>query len=344
MAYYIKQNLPLAKRTAKGNLSEVDLFRQMMAVFKICYGATVILSETHRNYVGFSTIDLATKKNIPNQTREISDLHIITYSPTLRIARETYLQAKATSKGLNNGTFQFDGDWYQYDLLSRRPVVQRPLKKPPYWRAICCPHFLNKSILPSMGSYGIFYETGHNNINFAYQPANQLVSSGTGITCRSFEINANVPKYANMLGIPDLQHTYDVDEFEYAVTHNLIGSPITWRNLWPCYPFLDDYPWALNLYAYNNTEAQIEEVVDGLRDFYYYLRENAIRADRNNREDRIDLEQYHQLWRFTEYENLPNNVERRVLLESNNRNDLCRGSESLILLNTDKINIGEYKQ
>lgn len=343
MAYFIKQNLQTVKRTAKGNLSEVDLFRQMMAVFKICYHATVILSETHRNYVGFPTTDLKTGQRIPNQTREIADLRIITYSRSMRVARETYLQAKATTKGLIDNAFRFDGDWYQYDLLSRRPVVMPPSKKPPYWRVLCRPQFLAEALLPSMGSYGIFYRDGQSKVNFAYQPANLLIASGTGKKNRSFEIDATVPKYANMLGIPDLQHTYDVDEFEYAVTHNLIGSPITWRNLWPCYPLWDDYPWVLNLHAYNNTEAQIEEVVEGLRDFYYYLRESAIQGERNNREDRIDLEQYHQLWRFTEYENFPQREERGVVLEQNMANTLCRGSESIVLINTDNILEREHK-
>lgn len=337
MAYFIKQNLQSVKRTVKGNLSEVDLFRQMMAVFKICYHATVILSETHRNYVGFSTTDLKTGQAIPNQTREIADLRIITYSRSMKVARETYLQAKATSNSLQGNTFRFNGDWYQYDLLSRRPVVMPPLKKPPYWRVLWRPEFLNEALLPSMGSYGIFYEDDQSEVNFAYQPANLLKSSGTGKKNRSFEINANLPKYAKLLGLPDLQHTYDVDEFEYAVTHNLIGSPITWTNLWPYFHLWDDYPWALNLYAYNNTEAQIEEVVDGLRDFYYYLRDSAIQGERNNREERNDIEQYNQLWRFAEYENLPQHEERGDVLEQNTVNTLCRGSASIVLINTDRI-------
>lgn len=337
MAYYIKSNLSTVARNASGSLSEVNLFRQMMAVFKICYHATVILNETHRNYVGFSTNDLATRRHIPNLTREISDLHIITYSPSMRIARETYLQAKATSKGLKNGTFHFDGDWYQYDLLSRRPVVQRPLKKSPYWRAVCRPQFLNEAILPSMGSYGIFYETGRNNINFAYQPGNCLISSGTGKTSRSFEINVNMPKYGNMPGIPDLQYTYDVDEFEYAVTHNLVGSPICMRGRWPYYPLLDDFPWELNLLAHNNSRMQIDEVVTGLREFYSFIIDNAMLLENENPEGREFVERYRQLWRFADYENLPQHGEQGGMLEQNIVNSLCRGSESIVLINTDRI-------
>ena len=71
MPYFIKNNLQLAANTRKGNLSEVNLFRKMLGVFRRYYHATVILHETHQKLVDFDTRDPYTQAVIKNKTKEI---------------------------------------------------------------------------------------------------------------------------------------------------------------------------------------------------------------------------------------------------------------------------------
>lgn len=338
MAYFIKQQLQAAPPTSKGNLSEVNLFRQMMFAFKFFYGATVIVNETHQNYVGFDTTNPKTNSPEHNKTKEISDLHIITYSPKRKIARETYLQAKVArgTDGLQpNGTFTFHGDWFQYDLLSRRPQLLYPSKKKAYWRLWCNPDFLHSAILPSIGSYGVFYQDQNKQIDFAYQPANVLNLQTPYTTIGQFCINTNLQKYNSPNIIPDLQYSYDVDEFEYAVTHNLLGSPLQLCRYYPCYHnypiFMDDI-WAI-LHRFNNDDRQIEEVIDGFDEFEHFIREYEIPFGRND-----NFGRYSELTQFTEYTELPENNKEQIHRNNEyNIDNLCKGSISLVLLNTDKL-------
>lgn len=338
MAYFIKQQLQAAPPTSKGNLSEVNLFRQMMFAFKFFYGATVIVNETHQNYVGFNTTNPTTHSPIHNTTKEISDLHIITYSPKRKIARETYLQAKVArgKDGLQpNGTFTFHGDWFQYDLLSRRPQLLYPSKKKAYWRLWCNPDFLHSAILPSIGSYGVFYQDQNKQIDFAYQPANVLNLQTPYTTIGQFCINTNLQKYNSPNIIPDLQYSYDVDEFEYAVTHNLLGSPLQLCRYYPCYhnyPIFRDYLWAI-LRRFNTEHRQIKEVIKGFDEFEHFIRENESLLGRND-----NLGRYSELTQFTEYTELPNNNKEQINRDNEyNIDNLCKGPVSLVLLNTDEL-------
>ena len=336
MAYFIKQQLQAAPPTSNGNLSEVNLFRQMMFAFKFFYGATVIVNETHQNYVGFDTTNPKTNSLEHNKTKEISDLHIITYSPSRKIARETYLQAKVArgKDGLQpNGTFTFHGDWFQYDLLSRRPRLLQPNKKKAYWRLLCNPDFLHSAILPSIGSYGVFYQDQNKQIDFAYQPANVLNLQTPYTTIGQFCINTHLQKYNSPNIIPDLQYSYDVDEFEYAVTHNLLGSPLQLCRYVPCYHcyriFRDNF-WA---FRFNNDDRQIKEVIAGFEEFEHFIIENESLFGRND-----NVERYSELTQFTEYTELPENNKEQIHRNNEyNIDNLCKGPISLVLLNTDKI-------
>ena len=341
MAYFIKQQLQAAPPTSNGNLSEVNLFRQMMFAFKFFYGATVIVNETHQNYVGFDTTNPTTHSPIHNTTKEISDLHIITYSPKRKIARETYLQAKVArgTDGLqSNGTFTFHGDWFQYDLLSRRPQLLHPSKKKAYWRLLCNPDFLHSALLPSIGSYGVFYQDQNNQIDFAYQPANVLNLLPPNNSIKSkFRINTNLHKYNSPNIIPDLQYSYDVDEFEYAVTHNLLGSPLQLCRYYPCYCGYRTFDYVLdNILRLNNSSRLITEALDGFFEFRQFIIENESLLGRND-----NFGRYSELTQFTEYTELPENNKEQINRNNEyNIDNLCKGSISLVLLNTDKL---QYK-
>src|ERR1035437_4950827 len=100
----------------KSVFTEIDLFQEMANILKTSYKVSFV-RETHKHMVNFKSVTIA-------QTiqREISDLWIITFSPTKRIAKMTFLQAKFHRGGLKD-PFEFNGDFFQYELLSNRPDI-----------------------------------------------------------------------------------------------------------------------------------------------------------------------------------------------------------------------------
>ena len=340
---YIKSYLQKAALTKKGNLSELNLFRQMMYAFKNYYMATTIISETHQNYVNFNAIDPLHANMFINKNKEISDLHIITYSPRKKIARETFLQAKVARRkeGLQpNGDFTFHGDWFQYDLLSRRPYVTLPpAKKRPYHRSLCGT-FLKNAVLPSIGSYGVFYK--QNGItDFAYQPANEIICNSTNNSCISdFQMNTCLPTYANPKGIPDLQYARDVDLFEYAVTHNLCGSPIQWcPNCRIFMSWLHHEVYESVIRPWNSPE-EIDRTIRGLDEFGEFVYENRDLFSLDGDENSEALQRYSELNRYTEYHVEGDGNGRGYNYQGNrdgeDDSELCSGSISLVLINTDR--------
>lgn len=132
-----------------------------------------------------------------------------------------------------------------------------------------------------------------------------------------------------------MQYSYDVDEFEYAVTHNLLGSPLQLCRYYPCY---HNYPifryniWAI-LRRFNNDDRQIEEVIDGFDEFEHFIREYEIPFGRND-----NFGRYSELTQFTEYTELPENNKEQINRNNEyNIDNLCKGPVSLVLLNTDKL-------
>ncbi len=347
MAYYIKQNLQTAKLNSKGTLSEVNLFHSMMETFRFCYGATVIVSETHQNYVGFDAIHPLNGQLYNDVTREISDLHIITYSPSRVIARETFLQAKVANgkNGLQtNGTFCFSGDWRQYDLLSRRPALKFPLKKKPYY--LCYhPHldYLQQAVLPSIGSYGVFYRNKNNEVDFAYQPADKLICNGIKNKEAQFTLNTLCNKL-NVPHIPDLQYSLSVDEFEKEIISMHVGSPITLKHYTPYFPIW--HPWAYmhwphlihDLQLKNSDAAEVDFTIERLVHFMDFIHENRRQFFEDGRDGIDSLRRYFDDEHIPE-ENHQGNMDEspRHFEDGRERRRLCHGATSLVLINVDNI-------
>ena len=350
MAYFLRTELQNSKRNKSNHWWEIGLFEQMLLTFKNHYHATVIVKKTHQQYVEFGTTNLGTGAS-SNIVREISDLHIIAYSPRRGMARETYLQAKVArgKDGLQQtGSFNFHADYYQYDLLSRRPLVYPP-KNPrnrPYYRCYLEPDFLSNAFLPSIGSYGVFYEDKHRMIDFAYQPAN-LLQPMAGFS-RRYAMQHTLPTYGSVLGIPDLQYTCSADQFEYAVTNMLLGSPYRLTPIryecmmhpWQAYPYGLAEQYALNILNGNSWHL-IDEVIQGLSDFRDFVYINREKLMKDNKEGMDSFVRYRELEEDMK-EVIPEPVMRK---ESNggdyergeNYGGLCGGSVNLLILNVDKI-------
>lgn len=370
MTYFLKAELQKAKNDEplyKSKWLEICLFEQMLRTFKYHYHATVISKKTHQQYVGFDAQDYYNNV-IPNKIKEVSDLHIISYSPSRKVARETYLQAKV-ARGRNNGlqpngSFNFLGDWYQYDLLSRRPNVKLPTSptKLPYYKCYLEPGFLKNSFLPSIGSYGVFYEDSNGEMDFAYQPANLLLCNGIRGHEGKFSMQTNIPTHGTPLRVPDLQYTCSANVFEYAVTHNLLGSPfrLTRERLyrfqypwyWPPYiPMLylannPHFPLKLqnSLFGLNiqngNSLREIAEVLSGLSDFRDFIIDNKEIFLKDNEQGADALSRYSEIdahFDETDMSRARGDQWNHGDEDQNHYTGICRGAINLILLNVDKI-------
>ena len=139
----------------------------MSSILSARYNVTFV-GVTHQQYVSFHC------KNI-NQiaTREISDLWIISFSPSLQKARMTFLQAKYHRANLSQQHRTFRGDYFQYELLSQRPtlttIVGQKFNFPP--------DILSFSCCGSIGSYGVFFIDNNDQIDLAYCSAEYLTTN-----------------------------------------------------------------------------------------------------------------------------------------------------------------------
>ena len=145
------------------NYGEVDLFRGMNTHINSNHNSCFV-RETHQCYVTFN-------HGICTQiTREISDLWIISFSKIRQEARMTFLQAKLDKKNrpiVGNG-FKFSGDYFQYKLLSCRPLLTNTSKfKFPS-------NILSNASSSAIGSYGVFYLDSNNEVDLVFSIAEQL--------------------------------------------------------------------------------------------------------------------------------------------------------------------------
>ena len=333
----VGHSLQKARRTKKGHLSELNLFRQMMRSFSSRYKA-VVVEETHQHYVHFIAGHTPLGKPIPAR-KEISDLLIIAYSPSRKIARETFLQAKVAREpdGLQpNGDFIFTGEKYQYYLLSERPLFDVP------YFGLKDVSVLRDAVLPSIGSYGVFYEMGNNRVDFAYQPADKLIYRDFDAYGHvALEIDQRISKYNVPSLIPDLQYTLSVDEFEYAVTHMLVGSPVIFTRGFYYTPY--DYLFHIlidNLQP--SSDAQYAHVIAGLDDFLAFWNDSRewFKADTRGEES---LGRYKELAEFIPREGRFGHIgegrwgRNDEMGEPPFEGEFCQGPISLILINVDEI-------
>ncbi len=156
-----------------GRASEVPLFSEMKRSLQyaaaISNGSSLCIEKYHGNshQVIFSP---ATRGLRPTCRCELSDLMIIIFSPTLKQARLTFLQAKYEKQirpfpCLNS----YEANIEQWDLLSNRPSIKGALS------SFCPPRdLLSAAILPSIGTFAFFIELPNNNFQIFYVIASEL--------------------------------------------------------------------------------------------------------------------------------------------------------------------------
>lgn len=150
---------------------EVELFRKLAQAI-VRHSRAVFIDETHGNVAQVEFQSFIYGKD----QCEISDLLIITKDVRGQYFRATFWQAKKEQfprwpgpRGKNN--FDFEAQFNQWELLSRRPSIKGIGKFAPH-RDV-----LKKATSPSIGSFGVFYESkGRTEIN--YSVAEMVASSG----------------------------------------------------------------------------------------------------------------------------------------------------------------------
>lgn len=204
------------------HFDEVDLFQEVANYLSRSYRC-VFIDETHQQYVRFNSSILGCVKR-----REISDLWIITYSTLRQQAKMTFLQAKL-KKNIRpvRIPFSFRGDYFQFDLLSKRPLIT-DLSRFGFPQDI-----LSSAILESVGTYGIFFFDSARNIDFAFSTATELKTGRRPVTCFTGERTLYFPNinhgHAQFLYSPneiELRCSLDADYFESCLLNLYIGTPI----------------------------------------------------------------------------------------------------------------------
>lgn len=210
------------RKHATGAKGEISLFRALIDSFNAMRPFSFA-----KEYHGTShqvTFDEQRGAGRAKPKCELCDLMIIYYpedSPSK--ARITFNQAKLTKKTLLAGPHdKFDANLEQWDLLCDRPKIDGVFKtfNPPKG-------LLQDGLLPSIGSYGVFYPTTSGCHDFAYYSADQLSPFVNSVSKSGALVHTNPgPLTRNINSYDEITATSTIYNFADALEKGLIGSPL----------------------------------------------------------------------------------------------------------------------
>lgn len=227
------------KLTKNGEYQEVELITKLQDAFinlangKYHYAIDII--HGNRSIVDFEYDALWLQNVLPGETftRELSDMMFLVFSKKHKHIRVMYMQNK---KG--DSSTKFKADLAQLCLLKNRCVITSANLP------VCTfgdSQILKKAILPSVGSYGIFYNV-NNVTDMAYYPASNvspITSIAMGISRKAhfdyIRFGTTVTKglYKENQGEENLEY------FSDALVGMEIGTPITSRH--PAYRSISSF-------------------------------------------------------------------------------------------------------
>lgn len=197
-----------------------DAFINLKSVSKYEYAVEVIHGRT--SLVDFQFNSSWTSKIPYGNTvrRELSDMLFVLYSLKNNTIRISYMQNK---KG--DSSDKFKADLCQLHLLSQREcIISKPIPECLFGD----PNILSHAILPSIGSYGVFYQLG-DRTEMAYYPAELLhPKQATGSSVVRI-IKYDHRRFDRVLinkGFEENQGTRCLMDFGNALTKMQIGTPI----------------------------------------------------------------------------------------------------------------------
>ncbi len=153
-------------------------------------------------------------------TRELADMMFVIYSHRQNQIRITYMQNK---KGIYNNKFK--ADLCQLHLLSKREhITSSNLPNCLFGD----PDILSRAILPSVGSYGVFYSYNRS-IEMSYYPACHIqpsVLKGKSVVRTANYDSRKFGTIATAYGYAESQGTRQIRDFGDALANMQIGTPI----------------------------------------------------------------------------------------------------------------------
>jgi hypothetical protein len=217
-----------ARESATANFSEVQQFRALIRSFSSLSGPFDV-EEYHgpKHQVLFNGQGAWGRS--PARC-ELCDVLILAYSLNRGFrGRITFLQAKLSKDKHTNlckgwpyltDIEEFKGNLEQWDLLSRRPDI---LPVPPFK---VHPQLLRGSLLPSVGSFGVFHKNALGSIDFFYSSADVLSVVGAPTTKQGKLTTSPNPRQRITDGLLETTFCCCLSTFGEALYNLEIGTPI----------------------------------------------------------------------------------------------------------------------
>jgi hypothetical protein len=208
------------KKISKVN--EIRLFRAMAASLNNHNTSAFFVKESHQCYVKYKS--LAANKTVK---KEISDLVIVSYLG--QSVKLCFLQAKYHRNHLGRKRFlDFDGDYFQWELLNNRPVIENCGRK-----VVFPANILSFTDYDSIGSFGVFYYDAKGKIDMLYSVAKLIKPKAV----KSDPKNAKTtlcfpgPSSCPVIGYKNQDErevfsTCDLNQFENGLLCNKVGAPV----------------------------------------------------------------------------------------------------------------------
>lgn len=216
-----------SKLTNNVMLDEVCLFTKLQDAFinlkssGTCqYNIDIIHGNTSFVDFNFNSTWVSTIPLGQSVTRELADMMFVIYSKRKNQIRITYMQNK---KGRTDN--KFNADLCQLHLLSQREHITST-KLPD-----CLfgnPDMLSHAILPSVGSYGVFYKSNQG-VEMSYYPASLISPSklaGKSVTRTAEYDTSNYGCTPKIHGYVECQGARQIKDFGDALVNMQIGTPI----------------------------------------------------------------------------------------------------------------------
>lgn len=163
---------------------------------------------------------------------ELGDMMFLVYNK--KQARLTILQNKRSNEAIKkDGTIRFEADLNQLMLLAFRPMIKYSTKDT-FIERVFGESLLNKALLPSVGSYGVFYKN-EGKIEMQYYPANRIKYSPDTYKKKQmvqFGPMNGEPQFDfydsySVMGFDEVIGTKSITEFGDNLVSMRIGTPVS---------------------------------------------------------------------------------------------------------------------
>jgi hypothetical protein len=209
--------------SVKGKIGELKLFRYLMDAFNHVGGPQNVYEYHGSKHQVIYNSTMSTTLGHTHRC-ELCDLLIICYSKRFNKIRLTFLQNKVDDKAINHKRFK--GNIKQWELLHRRPLISGVGRfNPP--RGL-----LQSAILPSVGSFGIFYNdsSGYSMVYSIADLISPYTTTAKSVN-RMLNIDGNYMSIRSKKGYREVEACDNLQDFGNCIRKMIIGTPLlAYRN------------------------------------------------------------------------------------------------------------------